>query len=84
MEWLTPPATDTERRILEHVLHGKTDSEIIEALGDQRPPKHSGRRRLHRAHDAGAPGAQNLPHRAGDGPASTTRLIGSGRGRPAS
>lgn len=31
MQSLSPPATDTERRILEHVVHGKTDSEIIDA-----------------------------------------------------
>lgn len=32
MESLTPPATEDERQVLSHILDGRTDSEIVEAL----------------------------------------------------
>ena len=38
MQSLAPPATETERRVLEHVLHGRTDSEILEGMAEDDHP----------------------------------------------
>ena len=38
MQSLAPPATEIERRVLEHVLQGRTDSEIVEAMADDDRP----------------------------------------------
>ena len=37
MESLTPAATDDEHRILDHIIDGQTDSQVVESFGTDSP-----------------------------------------------